>query len=292
MPPPDGLIVVTQRNPSSLTAVHSVTNPVVVPPVSASPAKSFRFLEKPLPAKIREFLFRVEKDGSVFWVGAVVSENVTDLTRAQVFFHPTVVQGHTVHARDADYRDFKGGWPMKVQRYMPRHGGQLAGAGKDYPLLFPFTTMAALARAGANMFSSQPVETLNAVMSALSGELKMSTCATLQRVGAASFSSGNAALRSFLKNMQSSGVVREVSDFDGPFIIGSPQSLIRFRGAWSRCYTQQPVVHPQAGWVTLTTDHFAHVQAFRGLGLHQQIGWMMYYQAMLNSSLELEDNPY
>jgi hypothetical protein len=52
MPPSDGLIVVTQRNPSSLTAVHGVTNPVVVPPVSASPAKSFRFMEKPLPVKI------------------------------------------------------------------------------------------------------------------------------------------------------------------------------------------------------------------------------------------------
>jgi hypothetical protein len=292
MAPGNGQIVVTQTNPASLTALHDVSNPVVLPPVWHTPSASFRFTEKLLTATIQEFLFKVEKDGSVFWVGAAVPQNATDLTRAQVYFHPTVVQQHTVHAAEGDYRDFKGGWSGSIQRYVPMQGGQLAGAGELYPLLVPFTTMKALARRSANMFSSRPVETLNAVMQAIGKEIKADATLPLSRVGTASFSSGCHALRLFLINMQRSGLVKEVFNFDGAVIITEPKTLIRSPGAVSKCYTQVALPVPPAGWVTLTRDHFANVTAFRSSGLHAQIGWTMYHQAMLGSTLDLEDNPY
>jgi hypothetical protein len=297
MPPGISQIVVTQKNPASLTALHDVSNPVVVPPVWHTPPATFRFTERRLTAKIREFLFKIEKDGSVFWMGVAVPENATDLTRAQVYFHPTVVQhvrgkAPTVHAADGDYADFKGGWSGSIQRYVGMQGGQLAGAGELYPMLVPFTTMKALAK-GPNMFSSRPVETLNAVMQAIGNEIKgANVTLPLARVGAASFSSGCHALRRFLWKMERSGLVKEIFNFDGPHIASEPKTLIRSPGAFSKCYTQFALPVPPAGWVTLTEDHFANVTAFRSDGIHAQIGWTMYHQAMLGSTLDLEDNPY
>jgi hypothetical protein len=304
MAPGIGQIVVTQQNPANLTALHDVSNPVVLPSVFRTPPPSFRFMEKLLTAKIQEFLFRIEKDGSVFWVGVAVPKNATNLTRAQVYFHPTVVQHvkgkpPTVHAADTDYRDFKGGWSGSIQRYVAMQGGQLAGADELYPLLVPFTTMAAirLTKDGtppaANMFRSRPVETLSAVMQAIGKEIKgADTTAPLSRVGAASFSSGTHALKIFLRSMERSGLVKEIFDFDGPDIATEPKTLILSPGAFSKTYTQFARPAPPPGWVTLTNDHFARVTAFRSDGLHAQIGWTMYHQAMLGSILDLTDNPF
>ena len=298
-PTPQKTIAVTQKNPVAQTEAYNVKNKVVIPPVTATPDASFRFSPFTVEAEIHEYLFEVRKAGSVFWVGAAVPKGTTDFTRAQIFFHPTVVNGGVVHADDKDYRDFQGGWPSiergpsgvpakGIQRYVAMQGGQLAGADRLAPLLVPFTTMAALntkAPAG-NMFSDRPVETLNAVMAAIQSEItkKEGGKPTLATLGVASFSSGIMALRLFLAAMRSSGLVKEVIDFDSPHIKIEPKTLTRAPGAVSKCFTQVAASRPEPGYVTLMAQHFATITAYSGFNepvrLHARIGWMMYYQAM------------
>ena len=107
---PAAAIVVTQKNPAALAAAHSASHPAVIPQIVMMPAASFRFTQISATEDIHEFLFEGQKGGAIFWVGAAVPKGTTDLLRAQVFFHPTVVQNGVVHAADGDYRAFKGGW--------------------------------------------------------------------------------------------------------------------------------------------------------------------------------------
>jgi hypothetical protein len=298
---PQSIVVAAlpEKNPAALTAAHKVGAnwPVVRPPVTATPAAGFRFDQDVLDVEIHELLLEVRKAQSVFWVGAAVPKGTTDFTRAQVFFHPTVVQARKVVAADTDYRDFKGGWSGSLQRYVAMQGGQLAGAGLKMPLLVPFTTMAALDtkhHPGQNMFTDRPVETLNAIMAAIQRQITQKAGAkpTLSALGAASFSSGISALRLFLAAMRSSGLVKEVIDFDSPHIKKEPKMLTRSPGAVSKCFTQTgppPSVHPGPGYVILTAKHFDSVTAYTQYPepqrTHARIGWMMYFQAMMTSAL-------
>lgn len=293
-PTPWKTIIVTQKNADALTRGHEVTNAVVGLPVTATPAASFRFSQSDATAEIREYLFEVRKAGKVFWVGAAVPNHTTDFTRAHVFFHPTVVQGGEIRADDKDYPEFKGKWPTDVdgggiQRYVPMQGGQLAAAERLVPLLVPFTTMAALKTPAENMFSDRPIETLNAVMAAIESEItgNKNSKPTLAAVGAASFSSGIMALRLFLSAMRSSGIVKEVIDFDSPHIVTEPKMLTRCPGAVSKCFTRKPGAHPEFGYVVLRPEHFEtvveHLDFPEPTRLHARIGWMMYHQAMMNS---------
>src|SRR5262245_29238046 len=138
-PAPVSKIVLTEHNDPALAAAHSVDRPAVLPPVLTSPPDSFRFMQTPASAEIHEFLFKLTKGSSVFWVGAAVPKGATDFTRAQVMFHPTVKQGHKVIAKDEDYREFTGGWSASLQRYIAMQGVQLAAARKPYPMIVPFT---------------------------------------------------------------------------------------------------------------------------------------------------------
>jgi hypothetical protein len=156
-----------------------------------------------------------------------------------VFFHPTVVQGfppnQVVHARDADYPTFTGGWSGSLQRYVAMEGGQLAGA-RRVAMLVPFTTMAALGGGAANMFTTDPVATLSfitAEVQATFDPLHLLQPPPLTAVGVASFSSGIGAMKMFINAMAPSGLVREVIDFDSPFIIGNLAELSSCRRAAS-----------------------------------------------------------
>ncbi len=283
-PPTPAAIVVTQKNPAALSGAHSVTNPAVIPHQVSSPPSSFRFQPVSPSADIHEFLFEVKKGSSVFWVGAAVPKGVSDFTRAQVYFHPTVVQNGTVHAADGDYREFKGGWSGSLQRYVAMQGGQFAAAGKRYPMIFPFTTMAALQGGGHNMFTDRPVVTLNGIMDAIRDRTPGATgLPNLTKIGVASFSSGIMSMRRFINDMKSSGLIREVIDFDSPFITIEAKALTPSPGAVSKCYTQHQLAHPPMGWVQVSSDNFKDITAFRSSGLHAQIGWTMYHQAMVTS---------
>lgn len=276
-------ITVTQENPLFETVPHPVTNQVIKPVMQGS------FLEEmALTTTIHNLLFKVTRDGAVFWVGAAVPFGTTDFTKIQVFFHPTVVQGRppnqVVHARDADYPAFTGGWSGSLQRYVAMEGGQLAGA-RQVAMLVPFTTMAALGGGAANMFTTDPVATLSfitAEIQATFDPLRLLPPPQLRAVGVASFSSGIKATRMFINAMRPSGLVREVIDFDSPFIIGEPAELTLSPGAMSSCYTQTPRSNPPPGYRFLPASNFAHLTSFNH-NPHACIGFMMYHTAMLTS---------
>jgi hypothetical protein len=234
---------------------------------------------------IHELLFRVETDQGRFWVGAAVPAGTTDFSRAQVFFHPTVIQAGDVIAADADYPEFKGGWSGSLQRYVPMQGCQLAGAGRLLPLLVPFTTMAALGNSASNMFSSHPVEVLNAVIAAIPDAIGVHglPAPELAAIGVSSFSSGITAMRLFLQALVSSGLIKEITDFDSPFIVSEPKALTTLPGAVSRCYTQVAISNPPSGWLTLSPSSFSQITAFTTP--HAIIGFMAYYSAMLTSAI-------
>jgi hypothetical protein len=276
-------ITVTQVNPISETLPHPVTNPVITPALQGG------FLaEMPLTTTIHNLLFKVTKDGAVFWVGAAVPLGTTDFTKVQVFFHPTVVQGRppnqVVHARDADYPAFTGGWSGSLQRYVAMEGGQLAGA-RQVALLVPFTTMAALGGGATHMFTTDPVATLSFITAAIQSTfdpLHLLPPPPLTAVGVASFSSGITAMRMFINAMRPSGLVREVIDFDSPFIVGEPAELTLSPGAVSSCYTQTPRPNPPPGYRFLPASSFARLASFNG-DPHACIGFMMYHTAMITS---------
>jgi hypothetical protein len=275
-------LAIRQVNPLELTTPHQLTNSVTSLITSGS-----LLSEVPQTATISEFLFEVTKDGSVFWVGAAVPVGTIDFTRTQVYFHPTVVQSGETIAADTDYRTFTGGWSQTTQRYVAMEGGQLAGA-RLMPLLVPFTTMLALRNSAQNMFSDSPVETLNAIMAEIQrSSIPVLGTPNLAQLGVSSFSSGINALKLFLRAMSSSGLVKEVIDFDSPFIIGSPRSLTLSSGAVSKCYTQIPPSSPQVGWVHILQQSFAGISSFPhpdpGQHAHSCIGFMTYFAAMLTS---------
>jgi len=276
-------ITVTQVNPFTETVPHAVTNAVIKPVMQGN------FLEEiPLTTTIHNLLFKVTKGPAVFWVGAAVPFGTTDFTKVQVFFHPTVVQGfppnQTVHARDADYPTFTGGWSSSLQRYVALEGGQIAGA-RLVAMLVPFTTMAALGGGAANMFTTDPVATLSFITAEIQktfDPLGLLPPPTLNAVGVASFSSGIGAMKMFINAMAPSGLIREVIDFDSPFIIGNPAALTLSAGAVSSCYSQVPHPSSPAGYKFIPAASFNNLTSFNH-DPHSCIGWMMYHTAMLSS---------
>lgn len=269
-----------QTNPEAGTKPHLVTNPGI------SPVAAGDFLQQiTVSATIRNLLFEMRKDGQVYWVGASVRDGTTNFTKAQVFFHPTVINGGVVHAADRDYPKFAGGWSGSLQRYVRMQGGLLASV-RSTPLIIPFMTMAANAgKAPAYMFATRPVETLNAIMTAFQKEVTgKSDPVTVQQIGVSSFSSGIGAMKLFIGTFGSSGPIVEATDFDSPFIKGSPRTLPP--GATGRVFSQIAPRRPTPGWTTLPAWKFKRIVAFRDKGAHAQIGWMTFHLAAMLSKMD------
>ena len=272
-----------QTNPPGLTQVHTVSNPVIRPLTMMN-----RKLEVfQLETRCREFLFEINKNGNIFWVGACVPDGTFDFTRVQVFFHPTVKNGQQVHADDRDYPTFTGGWSGSIQRYVAMEGGQLAAA-RLCTMIVPFMTMASGAdTASTSMWADEPVATLNAIMWAIEREMSPNGIGLelqVSQVGLASFSSGYAYMRDFIGRVKSSGLIREVNDFDSVLNKHHPQQVPNCAGAVCRLITQKPTPHGRAiaNWVFLSPDRFSNISNFKH-SVHAQIGWMMYYSTMLGS---------
>jgi hypothetical protein len=279
-PPPPGTISLTQTNPPSWVAAQERITPVISPLALGS--KLNEIVVKP---KLHNLLFRLQKNADTFWVGAAVPEGTTDFSQVQVFFHPTVVNGKSVHAKDSDYAAFQGGWSESLQRYVGMEGAQVAAA-RRVPMIVPFTTMTALAT-GPNMFATRPVETLNEIMNAIRAEIIPGSgpAPPLRSIGVASFSSGITARGKFITALASSGLIKELIDLDSPHIIGSSKNLVHVPGAVSRCFTQFVKPMPELGWFQFETTRFSEIHTFRDKGPHAQIGWMMYFMAMLSSPI-------
>jgi hypothetical protein len=277
-------IAFRQTAPANRTTSHKVTNQVI------STLTAGNFLQQiPLQTSMREFLFEMRKDGGIYWVGVAVPDGVSDFTKVHVFFHPTVVNGGQVHAADGDYQTFTGGWSRSLQRYVAMQGGQLAGA-RLMPLIVPFMTMAATTGKGPSyMFATRPVETLNAIMSAVSQAAtgKPDPVATAA-VAVSSFSSGIGAMELFISAFGASGLIVETTDFDGPFIKTRKQAVTAAPGANGRVFTQRglPGGKPTPGWFSFPAWQFKKVSQFRDKGVHAQIGWMMFFLAAMSSTMK------
>jgi hypothetical protein len=272
--------VLIQSNPDSLTSVHDVPNQVISPYSLGD-----FFQEIPQTGSMSEFLFKMLKDGEIYWIGAAVPAGTADFSKVQIFFHPTVVQDGQVVAADGDYRDFRGGWSnltseRAIQRYVAMQGGQLAGA-RQTALVVPFMTMAAYGgTAPAYMFATSPVDTLNAIMTAVqNAAVPGSSAIQVSQVGVSSFSSGIGAMRLFIRTFQDSGLIVETTDFDSPFIITEPRVMTRSPGAVGRVFSQVPPLQLTPGWAYLPPQNFRDIQTFKPQGVHAQIGWMMFFVA-------------
>ena len=172
---PGPWIAFRQTNP---VAASQRRTPVISPVQFGS-----KLAETVVSPRIHDLLFEMKKDSTTFWVGASVPEGTVDFTKVQVFFHPTVTNGGIVHAEDADYAAFKGGWSASIQRYVAMEGAQLAAA-RMVTMIVPFTTMG-----GPNMFQTRPIDTLNEIMGAIQGAVqgRPTAAASVTQVGVTSF---------------------------------------------------------------------------------------------------------
>lgn len=274
------MITFRQTNPSSRTDVHSVERQVISPLRAGSLLQEIR-----QTGSIREFLFEMTKDGHIYWIGAAVPAGTTDFSKVQVFFHPTVVQNGHVIAEDGDYRTFVGGWSGSLQRYVEMQGCQLSGA-RQTTLIVPFMTKASWGgKAPAYMFATTPLDTLNAIMTAVRDAVTPAGGAPIHvaKIGVSSFSSGIGAMRLFIGSYGWSGLIAETTDFDGPFITAEPKVITRAPGAVGRVFSQVAPPHQQLGWVTMPEASFRNIVSYREKKTHAQIGWMMFYTASMGS---------
>ena len=296
--PPASLTVTSISNANTYVAPVTETNDVVSPDLHKSPSASFRFAQVPSLGSMSNLLFRVDKGGRPFWVGVAVPFGTKDFTRAHVYFHPTVKQGKEVRAEESDYPTFTGGWVTTMQRYTKIAGGQLAASGATVPLIVPFTTMGSHDAKPKtmdftnNMFNSRPAALLSAVLGAAQDVMTGTTgnAPELKSIGVSSFSSGIHAMKIFLAKIGGTKLVAEINDFDGPFIKGPTTKVMpRLPGAVSRTFTQEFSTPPQAGWITVTKEHFELISAHsiypEPQRTHARIGWMMYHPAMNTSAV-------
>jgi hypothetical protein len=280
-------ILFTQSNPATLTAVHSVHNLVITPFTPPLPPGGL-LTESGVVGQMSEFLFKMEKDGQIYWIGAAVPDGTSDFSKVQVFFHPTVVQrdarGPVVVAAEGDYPAFTGGWSGSLKRYVALQGGQLAAAPKQMALIVPFMTMAAFGgKAPAYMFATRPTDTLNAIMEAVQNAAVGGPNPPLQvaRIGVTSFSSGIGAMRLFIGTFGKSGLIVETTDFDSPFIIGEPHIVTRSPTAVGRVFSQVAPPSPLPGWVTMPAPSFQNITG--PLSVHNQIGSKTFLMASITS---------
>jgi hypothetical protein len=297
LPDPPGAtffgIRVKQVAPARLAAPHEASNMVVEPagliphifggrPIKAG---AIALTEKNAKAQLSCFLFKLEKDGATFWIGVGAPQGVSDFSRAYVFFHPTVVNGGSVHASEGDYAEFRGGWRDSIWRYVEMQGGQMAAA-RAQIVIVPFMTMRSISDdPSANPFASRPADTLNAVMAATQAELGVKAPAPLVAIGAASFSSGVEHLARFVRFVAPTGLLRETIDFDSAFIVSKTSKVPTVSGVVAWNVTQVPPPKGrEAGWVWLPWDAWAKVRAYGDA--HSRIGWMTFHTMMLVSALK------
>jgi hypothetical protein len=283
----DGIIL-RQANPPALAAIHEVSNPVVEPLSVALPLLA----QKPLVTRIHELRIQVVKPDGTFWVGVAVPEGTTDFTRAHLFFHPTPIQAGQVRAADRDYPKFVGGWPTRIQRYMPRNGGQMAGARK-IPLLVPYMTMAsAKMDPKFNVFADRPQATLNAILTFAQQIILSDKSATveLRALSTSSFSSGVTFHAAFLELTKSMGLVVEVMDFDSTFIISKHEKVSGPAGGGNFLqFTQFDTIRKLPGRFDLPPRVWVKTkmtgQDGKPVSVHGKIGFMMFLTAMTLSIL-------
>jgi hypothetical protein len=257
-----------------------------------APGSVMPFLFQPVPKNatlvegaaigtIRELLFKIEKNGVVFWVGAVVPAGTSDFTRAYLFFHPDTIAA----TDDAAYPSFTGRWPT-VQRYVVPLGLQVAAV-KPMVLIVPFMTSASRSNgSSSNLFGDRGSDTLNDIMAAIQISVgQTGTPQSIQQLGVASFSSGVNHLARFADRLGGTGLIREQIDLDSPFMVVAHKSMPNLATAVNWTVTQSPAPHSnKLGWLHLPQPAFRNVSAC-GRDVHTQIGFMMFQSMMTVSAV-------
>lgn len=279
-----GDIEVTQVLPPGQTGSRRFSQNVVQPVSLTLPSDKSPLAFIDVAASIQRFRFEVRKGSARFWVGAAVPDGTADFARAQVFFHPTPSQAG-VH--DRDYPTFTGGW-KSVDRYVWMQGQQLAAAGRLLPLIVPFMTMKSLALVpGANLFAERPDDTLSAILEAVRAAAGTPGPTPIQvaAVGATSFSSGIAYLGRFIRQLGSSGLLREAFDLDGSFA-NVPERTLENAGSARYVRFGQLLASGTPNRISLPPPRWtAHAPPRDQSRIHGYIGFECYYSAMVMSHL-------
>ena len=266
---------------SSLFKIPSITPASAMPFLFAPLAKNAALMEAPAFGTVFELLFKIEKNGAIFWVGACMPTGTTDFSRAYIFFHPDTMSS----ADNASYPGFTGRWPNVRQRYVLREGLQMAAV-KTMPLIVPFMTQASRANnAGTNLFADRGVETLDDILAAIQISIgQTGTFGSVRQIGVASFSSGINHLARFAQNLGASGLIREQIDFDSAFMTVPHKNAPILPGVVNWMVSQSaPPFAGSLGWLHVPQSAFRNVNTERG-DTHRQIGFMM-FQTMMTVSV-------
>jgi hypothetical protein len=258
---------------------------------SISPASAMPFLVSPLARTARlaegfaqgtvfDLLFKIEKNGALFWVGACVPAGTSDFSRAYIFFHPDTISA----TDDAAYPSFAGRWPTVRQRYVLPEGLQMAAI-RAVPLIVPFMTNASRANdARTNLFAERGVETIDDILGAMQIAIgQTGTSGSVQQIGVASFSSGVDHLARFADKLGGSGLIREQIDLDSAFMIVAHRNAPVLPGVVNWMVSQSaPPFAGRPGWLHVPQTAFHNVSTMRG-DTHSQIGFMMFQTMMMLS---------
>ncbi len=268
----------TQPGTPGSFSIPAVVPSSVLPFLFMPVAKGAALSEGAASGTISEFLFKIEKNGAVFWVGVCVPAGTVDFSRAYIFFHPDTIGA----SDDAAYPNFGGRWPT-VKRYVPGQGLQMA-AMKQMTLLVPFMTHGSRANSSTtNLFADRGVETLNDIMTAVQMSFGVPDArSSIQQVGVASYSSGVNHMFRFAEKLGGTGIIREQIDFDSAFMISAHKNAPNLPGAVNWMVTQSPPRGSRIGWLQLGPSAWRNVNSMRG-DIHGQIGNMMFQTMMMLS---------
>ncbi|MGF7051665.1 hypothetical protein GGC47_000825 [Bosea sp. OAE752] len=260
-------------------SIPAIVPSSVMPFLFAPVARDAALVEGSAEGTISEFLFKIEKNGAIFWVGACIPAGTIDFSRAYIYFHPDTISA----SDDAGYPTFTGRWPT-VKRYVAGQGLQMA-AMKTMPLIVPFMTNASRSnQPRTNLFADRGVETLDDILAAIQITLGQTTPrGSVQQVGTSSFSSGVNHLARFAEMLGGSGLIREQIDFDSAFMRNAHKLAPSLPGAVNWMVTQSPPPWgKRIGWLYLPQSAFRNVHTMRG-DTHSQIGTMMFQTMMMLS---------
>ena len=279
----DGKVLRSQQTlpvQSAGLSIPSIAPASAMPFLVAPVMKNAALVEGAAAGAVFDLLFRIEKDGVLFWVGACVPAGTADFSRAYIFFHPDTISS----TDDAAYASFTGRWPTVRQRYVLPEGLQMAAV-RAMPLIVPFMTNASRANDGrTNLFAERGVETLNDIVAAIQIAIgQTGTFASLQQIGVASFSSGVDHLARFATKLGGSGLIREQIDLDSAFMVSAHKNAPVLPGVVNWMVSQSaPPFLGRPGWLHVPQSAFRNVNTMKG-DTHSQIGFMMFQTMMMLS---------
>ncbi len=261
--------------------------------LAITPASVMPFLFRPRPknamlaannvtGRVSEFLFRIEKNGSIFWVGAAVPDGTVDFSRCYIFFHPDTISA----TDDALYPSFSGRWINSVKNYVFYLGTQMAAV-KKMVLLVPFMTYASRSNSSTtNLFADRGSTTLDAIMSGIESTMGVRRPRGLvSSVGVASYSSGVNHLWRFAEMVGGMGIINEQIDFDSAYMKTAHKTMPVLPNAANWNVTQSPPKMPGTiGWLHLPHEAFQKVVS-GNLDTHGKIGNMMFNTMMTISRI-------